>query len=486
MNQYGITDPISYSFPTEVHKDCDHVLATLMDSCGVQEDMASQVLRERVLGLLYQLLVDWARTEHYTAFGDEDEPYEVYAEQPLIKLCTFGSYRLGVNAAGGDIDALCIGPHYLSRDRFFETFGGQLQHMTHVQNVILLRTAYVPIITMTFHGIEMDLVYASLHVETVGNRLDLSDDHLLLTLDETTQRCLNGSRVTDKLLDLVPNMEAFRTTLRVVKYWSKQRHIGSNVLGFLGGISWAILVARVCQLYPNAAPSYLLLKFFELFGKHWHWPDPVILTPVYTHRAIHVWDRTKNHCDAKDLMPILTPSFPAMNSSYNVTPSTLRILKTELRRGRVILESILTKKVPTKAGFLELCAPSTFLLEYKHYLRVTLSAQSESHAAAWRGFVQSKMRTFVRYLERSAADVAHFHPDTDHHHMVTESLITDQLYIGVKRVREQDHVIDVASALDRFKLVLAWEARTPDMDVQIDSVSGKSLRKSLGLRHRRS
>jgi len=43
--------------------------------------------------------------------------------------------------------------------------------------------------------------------------------------------------------------------------------IYSNALGFLGGVSWAMLVARVCQLYPNAAASTLVLKFFLVFSK---------------------------------------------------------------------------------------------------------------------------------------------------------------------------------------------------------------------------
>ncbi|VDK55176.1 unnamed protein product, partial [Gongylonema pulchrum] len=43
----------------------------------------------------------------------------------------------------------------------------------------------------------------------------------------------------------------------------------SNIVGFLGGISWANLVARICQLYPNAAPSKLVQKFFilETYGE---------------------------------------------------------------------------------------------------------------------------------------------------------------------------------------------------------------------------
>ena len=50
----------------------------------------------------------------------------------------------------------------------------------------------------------------------------------------------------------------------------------SNVLGYLGGVSWAMLVARVCQLYPNAAASTIVEKFFLVFSK-WAWPAPVYL-----------------------------------------------------------------------------------------------------------------------------------------------------------------------------------------------------------------
>lgn len=40
------------------------------------------------------------------------------------------------------------------------------------------------------------------------------------------------------------------------------RAIYSNVNGFLGGVAWAMLVARICQLYPNAVTGAIVSRFF--------------------------------------------------------------------------------------------------------------------------------------------------------------------------------------------------------------------------------
>ena len=45
-------------------------------------------------------------------------------------------------------------------------------------------------------------------------------------------------------------------------------------MGYLGGISWAILVAKICQIFPNHKPAKLFFEFFAVFNI-WNWKVPV-------------------------------------------------------------------------------------------------------------------------------------------------------------------------------------------------------------------
>ena len=126
---------------------------------------------------------------------------------------------------------------------------------------------------------QIDMTFARLALRSVTDATNIDDDNVLRNLDARCVRSLNGCRVTDEILRLVPAVDSFRLTLRAVKLWAKRHGIYSNTLGFLGGVSWAMLVARTCQLYPNAAPAKLINKFFFVFSS-WDWPMPVLLKVV--------------------------------------------------------------------------------------------------------------------------------------------------------------------------------------------------------------
>lgn len=114
--------------------------------------------------------------------------------------------------------------------------------------------------------------------------------------------------------------------------------------GFLGGVNWAILVARVCQLYPNAVPSMLASRFFRVYTQ-WRWPNPVMLCDIKEDDiGLVVWNARKYPRDRMHHMPIITPAYPCMNSSYNVSSSTLRVMMEQFHIGNKICQVLCTCK----------------------------------------------------------------------------------------------------------------------------------------------
>ena len=67
----------------------------------------------------------------------------------------------------------------------------------------------------------MDLLFSRLALVVIPSNLNLLDVSLLRNLDPRSVRSLNGCRVTDAILSLVPSKESFRQALRAVKLWAK-------------------------------------------------------------------------------------------------------------------------------------------------------------------------------------------------------------------------------------------------------------------------
>lgn len=82
----------------------------------------------------------------------------------------------------------------------------------------------------------------------------------------------------------------------------------------------------------------LVSRFFRVYTQ-WRWPNPVMLCAIEEGAlGLQVWDPRRNPKDRYHLMPIITPAYPCMNSSYNVSASTLRIMTDEFQRGNEICE----------------------------------------------------------------------------------------------------------------------------------------------------
>ncbi|MBN3323564.1 PAPOA polymerase, partial [Atractosteus spatula] len=450
---YGITSPISLALPKEADLVLTQKLTEALKPYGVFEEELELQRRILVLGKLNTLVKEWIRDISET----KNLPASII-DNVGGKIFTFGSYRLGVHTKGADIDALCVAPRHVERSDFFTSFYEKLKEQEEVKDLRAVEEAFVPVIKLSFDGIEIDILFARLALQTIPEDLDLRDDGLLKNLDIRCIRSLNvksivdlraffvqncnalfchvgifvfvafiGCRVTDEILHLVPSIENFRLTLRAIKLWAKRHNIYSNILGFLGGVSWAMLVARTCQLYPNAVASTLVHKFFLVFSK-WEWPNPVLLKqPEDCNLNLPVWDPRVTPSDRYHLMPIITPAYPQQNSTYNVSISTRAVMIEEFKQGLAITDEILQNK----AEWSKLFEAPNFFQKYntfallkdvmelfcfyipRHYIVLLASAPTEKQHLEWVGLVESKIRILVGNLEKNEfITLAHVNPQS--------------------------------------------------------------------------
>jgi poly(A) polymerase Pap1 len=90
-----------------------------------------------------------------------------------------------------------------------------------------------------------------------------------------------------------------------------ERAVYGNVIGFPAGVQLAILVARICQLYPNAVSAVIVTKMFKIFTD-WKWPLPIYLKQIEEGDGSHkVWNPKVN-----------TDSLLSYADTYRYTPLT--------------------------------------------------------------------------------------------------------------------------------------------------------------------
>ncbi|KAI0271965.1 poly-A polymerase [Russula aff. rugulosa BPL654] len=386
----GVTPPIATSESTEREKE---VTTTLMDELRRQNTMESEEearTREIVLGRLAALVKSFVKTVSLARGLSE-----AAAETAGGKIFTFGSYRLGVHGPGTDIDTLCVVPKHVSREDFFDVFEGMLRNTEGVTEVSGVPDAYVPIIKLKISGIPIDFLMARLALSSIPDDLTLQDDNLLRNLDDRCIRSLGGSRVTDQILRLVPNVNVFRDALRCIKLWASRRAIYSNVNGFLGGVAWAMLVARICQLYPNAVAGAIVSRFFIIMHQ-WAWPQPVLLKQIEDGPLqVRVWNPKLYPSDRAHRMPIITPAYPAMCATHNVTASTQMVMTEEFKKGADIVDKVIVGS----ADWSELFAKHDFFHKYRYYLQIIASTGDHDLQLKWAGTVESRLRQLVMKLE---------------------------------------------------------------------------------------
>lgn len=431
----GVSQTMSEREPDEIELKRSDQLEECLKGFDLFETPEEMDLRCQVLSKINKLSQKWIKEVSL----EKKMPPEM-ANLCQAKIFTFGSYRLGVHNRGADIDTLLVAPKHVERDDFFGTFQAALVKMDGVEYVRAVKNAFVPVLKTKVLGIELDILFSTLALRSIPPDQELSDTNLLRGLDRESIRSLNGCRVTDDILNLVPNHDAFKLALRAIKLWAKKRGIYSNVMGYLGGVSWAILTARTVQLYPKATAATIVNKLFFVFSD-WNWPKPVLLTNLCENDlGLQVWDPRLNPSDKYHMMPIITPSYPQQNSTFNVSRSTRAIITDQFKAAKEISDEII-KGTKTWDAFFE---PIDFFGLYKLFLILRVSPQPE-----WESLVESKIRTLVQSLEQHTVILlVHAYPYPQKSY--PESDETKMWFIGLQ-FSQGKHDINLSADVQNFK-----------------------------------
>ncbi|AOW29609.1 Poly(A) polymerase PAPa [Candida albicans L26] len=388
---YGVTPPISVANSTPKENELNDSLIKELKSRGSFESETATKKRVEVLNILQSM------TEEFVyKVSIKKNISEGMARDVGGKIFTFGSYRLGVYGPGSDIDTLVVVPKHVSRNDFFEVFYELLKGRSELEEIAPVPDAFVPIIKIEFAGISIDLIFARLDIPRVPRDLTLDDKNLLKNIDEKDLRALNGTRVTDEILQLVPKPTVFKHALRCIKMWAQQRAVYGNIFGFPGGVAWAMLVARICQLYPNAVSAVIVEKFFHIYSQ-WAWPQPVLLKQIEDGPLqVRVWNPRLYALDRQHRMPVITPAYPSMCATHNITSSTQKVILSEFQRGIELMNDINVGK----KSWSDLLERHDFFFRYKFYLCIVAATRSTyAEHLKYSGMVESKLRLLVQKLE---------------------------------------------------------------------------------------
>ncbi|KAL3816428.1 hypothetical protein ACHAXA_007364, partial [Cyclostephanos tholiformis] len=424
---------------------------------------------------------------------------------PPPALLSFGSYRLGVHSPDADVDCLVLAPPHCRREDFFGGWVDMLGRMTtnDDENGTPGRISGLDESSVrSVNGVRV----AQFLLDSISTPDECDGPPpppVDTTITTTSAPVVVPSAINDAILRRLDN---FRLTLRLVKAWARNHGLYANVLGFLGGVNWAILVCWVCERNPDESPSRLLQIFFRTFA-YWKWPVPVTLSKQQNDppaggerervagltcalvKPLPTWDPIKNYRDSKHIMPIITPCYPPMNSSYNVGEPQLRRMRDELLRASKLCDSMMNdNSLSLCSCWDDLFKGTEFFKQHANYLQVCavdITGNNEDEFRYWFGLCESRMRLLIVGLE-SPIDGVQAYPYAKFFHrrekkgmeggIDGENVKCVTSYFVALRFAHTAKRIDLGPLVrDFLQMVNSVEGRTSSMDLAMHIVAKNDL-----------
>ena len=133
------------------------------------------------------------------------------------------------------------------------------------------------------------------------------------------------------------------------------------------------MVAYICKMNPDLETCQLLDTFFRFYRHYkWQWDNPIHLDEIMDDptkvQFLMDQDLFKKPNPKADFFPIITPAFPSMNSTYNVSLTTRNIMLTEFEKAMDITKHIMEKRNKAKVSWKRLFKKFPFFKAYQHFI----------------------------------------------------------------------------------------------------------------------
>ena len=155
------------------------------------------------------------------------------------------------------------------------------------------------------------------------------------------------------------------------------------------------------------------------------WPQPVLLKMIEDGPlSVRVWNPKIYPQDKSHRMPVITPSYPSMCSTHNITQSTQTITTDEFGRAAEIADQIMLGNQQWSALFQK----DDFFHKYKYYLQVIASSSSAEAQIKWAGLVENLeiAHPYMKGFDRSLVCTTEKQKDEVHHGIFPDENNPDQ------------------------------------------------------------
>jgi poly(A) polymerase len=99
-------------------------------------------------------------------------------------------------------------------------------------------------------------------------------------------------------------------------------------------------------------------------------------------------------------MPIIIPTYPAMNSAFSVSLSTREAMLEEFNQAENICRAILTTHAHNPSNWSLLLETYPFFENFKHFLKVEVSAANFDELKKWDGYIHSRLKNLTNEIQQ--------------------------------------------------------------------------------------